>query len=341
MDDALEGLASLIGLDLASDDRLIATSGGTESNNWAIFGLLAHPEPGEIIASPFEHPSVVAAIGQLMQKGWTWKHLPVDRRGVAQWEELDRLHSPRTRLVCLMAANNETGVLQPVAEAAAWCQARALPFHTDAVQWAGKLPVDFRSWGVSTMSLAPHKFYGPRGLGLLAMRPEVHLSPMFWGGFQQQGWRPGTENVPLLVASHVALKSLVANLPRLRAQLESLRTQFEESLRSALPEIVIHGEEAPRLPQTSCVGFPDVDGRALKMSLDLANLACSIGSACASGSIEASPVLAAMKVPHDLALASIRFSFGIHNTAADVDNAIERLVTCYQQVRASRSSTKE
>ena len=238
LEDAREEIGRLLGADLsgARPDRVLFTSGGTEANNLAMLGALGGPlaqsPPGEVILSPIEHPSVTGVAELLDRRGWTIHRLSVSPKGVIEPGSLDEQLCERTQLVCAMLANNETGVLQPVAEIARRCQAQGVPLHTDAAQIAGKLPVDFRGIGVSTMSVAAHKFHGPLGIGALVIRHDVQLEPLIVGGFQQEGLRGGTESVALAVGMHAALAAWereqdarIERMSRLRDELERRLTE--------------------------------------------------------------------------------------------------------------------
>ena len=232
-----------------------------------------------------------------------------------------------------MLGNHETGVVQPVAELAAICNQAGVPTHTDAVQVAGKLPLSFRDLGVAAMSIAAHKFGGPAGVGALIIRDGVPLRPLTFGGHQQSGLRPGTESVALAVGMATALELAKRRQHEHAQRLISLRDRFEQSLRAELRDVVIHGEAAHRLPQTSNVAFPGIDGEVLRMALDLAGVACSVGAACSSGSTELSPTLRAMNLPNNLAASSLRFSFGATTTQAEIDEAVRRIAHVCRELR--------
>jgi cysteine desulfurase len=257
-------------------------------------------------------------------------------------------------LVSVQLGNHETGVLQPIGQLAALCNQAGVPLHTDAVQVVGKLPVSFRTLGVAAMSITAHKFRGPLGIGALIVRHSVPLRPLMFGGHQQGGLRPGTESAALAVGMATALDLWQREQNELARRLGSLRDRFEAQLRAELPNIVVHGVGAsvgrtflsapgqagmpappsdPRLPQTSNVAFPGLDGQVLLMALDLAGVACSVGSACSSGSTELSPTLRAMDLPSPLVASSLRFSFGATNTEAQIDEAVQRIVRVCRELR--------
>jgi cysteine desulfurase len=330
-----------LGADLSGTraDRVIFTSGGTEANNLAIFGLAAGP-PAHGIISAVEHPSVTAPAEQLERRGWRIDRLPVTRQGVAAVDLLAALLRPDTRFVSLMLANNETGVLQPIAQAARICYAAGARLHTDAAQAVGKVPVNFRALGVSTLTVAAHKFNGPLGVGALVCRSDVALAPTLFGGFQQQGFRPGTESAPLAAGMYAALQLWDQDEGLRRARLAELRDSFERTLLAELPDVHINGGDAPRVPQTANVAFLGVDRQALWMALDAAGVACSTGSACASGSQEPSPVLRAMGLDDAVVGSALRFSIGRTTTAEEIAEAARRIVNLVKQLRSQKSPRK-
>ncbi len=336
-------------------DRVLFTSGGTEANNLAILGLaagagrttpLARPSsasieltsdaPGEIVVSAIEHPSVLGPAEHLQRLGWTVHRLGVSRGGVIDLGELRSLLSERTRLVSIILGNNETGVLQPVDKAAALCESAGVALHTDAVQVLGKLPFDFRKLGVWAMSLSAHKLHGPVGIGALVLRHGVSLAPLFFGGFQQQALRPGTESLVLAVGFRRALELCHAEAAARRQRLEELRECLEAGLTAGFPGLVVNGAESARLPHTANLAFRGLDRQALHMALDLAGIACSTGSACASGSSEPSHVLKAMGVDAEILSSSLRFSLGASTTRGDIAEAVSRILAVCARLADSR-----
>jgi cysteine desulfurase len=347
LEDAREGLAELLGAVLhgAAPDRLIFTSGGSEANNLALFGLAAAgstsgPAPPHAIVSAVEHPSVLGPATQLARFGWAIDHLPVDPNGQAMVHRLPDLLRPQTRFVALMLAQNETGVLQPVAEAAAICQRAGVPLHVDAVQAAGKIQIDFRSLGAATMAVAAHKFNGPVGIGALIVRHGVAVAPHMFGGVQEQGLRPGTQAVALAVGMHAALAEWHAERQARQERLAAMRDLFEALLRDGVPNLVVHGCAAPRLPHTSSVALPGVERQAMHLALDRAGVAAATGSACASGASQPSSTLRAMGLPEELVAASLRFSFGPSNTEAEVREACRLIVMLHNELRAEALAGK-
>jgi cysteine desulfurase len=345
LEDAREAIAAMLGADATASppDRVIFTSGGTEANNLAVLGISQAraalgppPRPGhanQIIISGIEHSSVLEPAESLLEEGWRLDTLGATPEGIVRLDRLEGLLGPETRLVSVILGNHETGVLQPVDEVARICRSHGIPVHTDAVQVVGKIPVDFRRLGVAAMSLAAHKFQGPPGIGALICAPEVPLRPLLFGGPQQWGLRPGTEPVALVVGMKVALEFWQKEATTEIERLTRLRTRFEEGLKAALPEIIIHGQTAPRLPQTSNIAFPGLEAQMLLLALDVAGVACSIGAACASGSAEPSPTLRAMGLPKELVRSSLRFSLGATTTEEDIDEAIKRIVSAVQRLK--------
>jgi cysteine desulfurase len=289
--------------------------------------------PGQIIISAGEHQSVIEPAEHLLEQGWRLDTLGLTADGLVRVDQLLRLISPQTRLVSVLLGNHETGVLQPVAEMAEICNRSGVPLHTDAVQVVGKLPVNFRALGVAAMSIAAHKFQGPLGIGALLLRDGVPIRPLMFGGHQQSGLRPGTESAALAVGMATALELWQKEQQHHARRLTTLRDRFENGLREALGNVVVHGAAALRLPQTTNVAFPGLDGQVLLMALDLAGVDCSVGSACSSGSTELSPTLRAMGLPNDLVASSLRFSLGATTTEADIDEALRRITHVCRELR--------
>lgn len=336
LDDAAEGIGRLVGarLDDAVGDRVILTSGGTEANNLAVFGL-AGTEPGRVIVSSIEHPSTLGAAAELGRRGWRVDYLAADESGRICLAHFDKLLNDPTpvRLVSVMLANNETGVLQPVAELVARCEKAGIRVHTDAVQVAGKLPLDFGSLGVTAMTVAAHKFHGPPGVGALVVRGKTSLRPVLVGGAQQLGTRPGTESVALAVGMHLALRLAMENLERNGRHLEQCRDRLQAKLLAEDPLAVVNGG-GKRVPQTLNISFPGVDRQALLMKLDLAGICCSTGSACASGSSEPSHVLESMGLDSARIESALRLSVGVPTTIDEVESAAAGIAKCVRQLRS-------
>jgi cysteine desulfurase len=327
-DRAREAVARILAAD---PDEVIFTSGGTEANNLAIFGLAHRAEGvGHVVASPIEHPAVAEPVAHLEAEGFAVDRPEVASDGVMDPALMAAAVRPETRLATLILAHNETGAIQPVGRLAALAAGAGVPVHTDAVQAVGRIPVDFHALGVATLAASAHKFHGPAGVGLLLVRKGITLAPRLFGGGQQQGRRPGTPAVALAVGLAAALERWRAEADARIARWTALRDRLEAGLIAALgPGVVVrNGPTGPalRLPQTLNVGFPGLDGDALLMQLDLAGVAASLGSACASGTTRPSPTFLAMRVPADRLRSSVRFSLGATTTEADIEAARERII---------------
>jgi len=338
LDDAREAIADIVGADLngSPPDRLFFTSGGTEANTLAVIGIAraaAGGKPGQVIVSAMEHASVIEPAEHLFEQGWRLDTLGVTSDGVVRAERLAGLIAPEARLVSVMLGNHETGVLQPVAELATICREAGVPLHTDAVQVAGKLPIDFRSLGVSAMTITAHKLQGPLGIGALILRDDVAVEPILFGGHQQSGVRPGTESVALAVGMRTALELWRQEHEAHARRLSSLRERFEGGLKAGFDQLVVNGSAADRLPHTASIAFPGLDAQVLLMALDTSGVACSVGSACSSGSTELSPTLLAMGLPGEIVKSSLRFSLGATTTEAEIDEAVRRILSVVRELR--------
>jgi cysteine desulfurase len=336
LEEAREGIGELLGAKTGGmdSDRVIFTSGGTEANNLALRGL-ANEQPNRSVAiSAIEHPSIRGAADELVRSGRRVRTIPVASTGEISVDALLASELSETPLVSTMLASNETGVIQPVAALAERARAAGALVHTDAVQAIGKIPIHFRELGVDALTLAPHKFHGPLGIGALVVRHEVKLQPQLFGGFQQEALRPGTENVALAVGFHEALRLAVNELAERAARMQALRDELELALAAEFSEIVIIGQHAPRLPNTSCLAFPGLNRQALVMALDLAGVACSTGSACASGSSEPSPTLLAMGLPEAVTNGAIRLSLSAFTSRPEIDEAARRISITVKHLRS-------
>jgi cysteine desulfurase len=343
LESAREEVAAILGADPRGTppDRVVFTAGGTEANNLAVLGFCPpeDPTPGGLLISSIEHQSVLEPAEYLMERGWRLDTLPVDAGGVVRREMLDdpatKLLGQGTRLVSVLLANHETGVVQPVEELAERCRAAGVPIHTDAVQAVGKMPVHFRRLGVDAMTVSAHKFNGPTGVGALVLDGRIvrRLRMRMFGGRQQYRRRPGTESIPLAVGMATALRLWRDEATETARRMTALRERFESGLREAWPEVIIHGQSAPRLPGTCNAGFPPLDGQEFLLALDAAGVACSIGSACSSGAAELSPTLRAMGLPSETVRASIRFSLGATTTEEDVEEALRRIAVVLERMR--------
>ena len=330
LEDARESLARILG---AAPSEVIFTSGGTEATNLAIFGFAGRTTPGVIALTAGEHPATMEACRWLVRGGWRLHTLDVDADGLLRAEQYERLPWDELRLVTLILAHNETGVVQDVRPLAELCQARGVPFHLDAVQAVGKIPVDFHELGVTSLALGAHKFHGPRGIGALLLREGVELAPWLFGGHQEAGRRPGTEPVALAVGMTRALEIWDAERETRTERVRELRDRLEGALLDTCAPAVVNGSRQRRLPNTLNIAFPGVDGEALLVALDLEGVACSLGSTCASGSAEPAPALVAMRRPAEVYRSSVRFSVGQENTSAEIDEAAARIARVVRRLR--------
>lgn len=351
LEEAREGILNLLGAKTGGmdADQLVFTSGGTEANNLAVTGILGTMQVGrrelakeypetfdDLVISAIEHPSVAGSAAWIGQQGLSVKVVsPIDDAGRFVEDFLNEFDA-FPYLVSIVLANNEVGIIHPISDIARIARESGVLIHTDAVQAAGKIPVHFRDLGVDAMTVAPHKFHGPIGIGALVLKHGLKVQPRLHGGFQQAGLRPGTENVALAVGFHEALRLATAELAARAAHMGSLRDELERLLRSELPDIVIVGQRAPRLPNTSCLAFPGLDRQALVMALDLAGVACSTGSACASGSSEPSPTLVAMGLPQAVIRGAIRFSLGAFTRPAEIDEAARRILNTVKHLKSAK-----
>jgi len=318
LDRAREQVAALVG---AHASQVIFTSGGTEANNLALHAVTAGRVPTSIAVSAIEHPSVLEAARALQAGGWRLEEIAVDGQCRVLPEHLKEMLETDTRLVSVMAANNETGAIQPVAQLAGLARAAGAVFHTDAIQAAGKLPLDFVSSGAQLMSLSAHKLYGPKGAGALIVDKSLELVPLQFGGGQERGLRSGTENIAAIVGFGVAAELAAEGLKGRAQQMAALRDRLQAGLQRH-PQVSVFAAEAERLPNTLQLAVAGLDGETLLMQLDKAGIAVSSGSACSSGKTEPSHVLMAMGIEAGLARGAIRISLGRETTGADIDNLL-------------------
>jgi cysteine desulfurase len=333
LEDARERTAALLD---AHADEVIFTSGATEANNLALFGLLhGTADSPHVIASPIEHPCVLEPLRDLAATRCTVDFLPVHREGVVEPDALPSLLRPEIRLVAVMLANHETGAIQPIPELAALVDGRAA-FHCDAAAAAGKMPLAFHRLGVTTLTISAHKFHGPKGIGALLIRRQTKLHPLLLGGHQQHGRRPGTEPVALAVGLATALDLAMRELDAHRAKVLRLRRRLLAALRDTASPVVLNGPAEGGLPHTLNLSFPGCPADVLLMNLDLAGVACSTGSACSSGSLLPSPVLRAMGVADEALRSAMRFSLNALLTEAEIDEAARRIARVVKHLRNVR-----
>lgn len=321
-------VAALVG---AQAQQVIWTSGGTEANNLALKGLCWGAPRGQVLYGATEHPAVMEAAESLKREGWTVAAVAVDDQGLIEWPKFaSQLATGPLRLASLMAANNETGVVQDTARAAAPVHAAGGWLHVDATQMAGKLPLNFAASGADLLTLTSHKLYGPKGAGALVVKGEVDLSPLLHGGTQERGLRGGTENLPAIVGFGVAAELALQELDARIAHSRALREQLDQGLRQ-LRGVQLFADAVPRLPNTTQFSLSGWDGEALLMHLDRRGYAVSSGSACASGNGAPSHVLLAMAVAPDSAKGAVRVSLGKDNTAAEVAGLLSALAGFVEQ----------
>ena len=332
LEDARETVARILG---AEPSEVIFTSGGTESSNQAIFGLTGG-RPGVIVLSAGEHPATLESCKALLQRGFRFHILPVDSRGLLRPEAFAEVPWSEVRLVSVILAHNETGVIQDLSVLSALCQEQRIPLHVDGVQAVGKIPVDFHRLGATALSLGAHKFQGPRGVGALLLRDGVKLTPWMFGGHQEQDRRPGTEAVPLIAGMARALEIWEREQAERTARMTRLRDKLEAGLQRLCGPVVVNGAGAPRLPNTLNISFPGCDGEAVLVALDLQQVCCSLGSTCASGAAEPAPSLLAMGCAPEVYRSAVRFSVGPENTEAEIEEGLLRIVRVIGQARASK-----
>lgn len=334
LDQARSSVAAFIGADAS---EVVFTAGGTESDNLAIRGAAEAIEPSgrkHLVTTAIEHEAVLNTMKSLAKRGWRVTTLPVAATGIVSLDRLREAITDDTALVSVMHANNEIGTIQPVAEIAAIAHERGALMHTDAVQAAGKISVDVRALGVDLLSIAGHKFYGPKGSGALWIRRGVRLVPPVAGGKQERNRRAGTENVPALAGLGVAADVAAAKLDAEGARLGLLRDRLEAGVLARIPGAERNGAAHPRVPNTSNISIERVESESVLIGLDLAGIAVSSGSACSSGTLEPSHVLKAMGLSHGRTLGSIRFSLGTTNTDHDVDRVLDVLPPLIEKLRS-------
>ncbi|MGH9864701.1 MAG: cysteine desulfurase family protein [Candidatus Acidiferrales bacterium] len=322
VESARVSVAALIG---AKPSEIVFTSGGTEADNLAILGFVAamRREKKHVICSPIEHSAVRNAVEALEKKGIEVTWLAVSSDGIVDPEDVRRALRPETVLITVMHANNELGTIQPIAEIGRIAFESDVYFHTDAVQSAGKIPIDVNKLKVDFLALSAHKFYGPKGVGAVYIRENTPLEPILFGGTHERDRRPGTENVPGIVGLGKAAEIARAHLTSDSYRVAALRDRFEQSVLARVPESRVNGDRGRRVPNTTNITFPHAESESLVIALDLQGIQCSGGAACSSGAILPSHVLRAIGLPHDEAKSTLRFSLGRFTTPEDVDYALE------------------
>jgi cysteine desulfurase len=333
LDAARAEVAALLG---AEPSEIVFTSGGTEADNLAIRGAAEALEAAgrrHIVTTTIEHEAVLRTVRALERRGWETTLVPVDSRGIVSAEKVAEAVRPDTAVVSIMHANNEIGTVQPIEAIARMLAGTGVLFHTDAVQSAGKIPVDVRRLGVDLLSISAHKFGGPKGTGALWLRRGVRLFSQMTGGRQERGRRAGTENVPALVGMGVAARLVREKLASSAASIGTLRDRLESGILAAVPGTIVNGDRDQRVPNTTNISFDGIEAESLLIALDLEGVAISTGSACSSGTLEPSHVLRAMGLPHTRTRNSLRFSLGPATTEADVDFVIEVLPRLVARLR--------
>ncbi len=333
IDRAREQVANAIG---AKTNEIYFTSGGTEANNWAIKGLAyARKAKGKhIITSVIEHPAVLQTVKQLEKEGFEATYVPIFNSGEIDIEYLKNSIREDTILVTIMYANNEIGTIQPISEIAKICKEKRIAFHTDAVQAMGSIQINVKEQNIDMLSMSAHKFYGPKGIGVLYLRNGVKLEKLITGGAQERTMRGGTYNTPLIVGMGKAIELAVSDLEKNNSYVANLRDYFVESVQKNIEDIIINGTMGEkRLANNANISFKFVEGESLLLTLDLEGIAVSSGSACSSGSLDASHVLLATGLEVGFAHGSLRFTFGKHNRLQEVDYVVEKLTKAVEKLR--------
>ncbi len=331
MDEARAKVADFLGAD---PSEIVFTSCGTESDNAAILGTLeSYPEKRHLITTRVEHPAVGNLSTYLGRKGYRVTELSVDREGRLDLDELKESITDETALVTIMYANNETGVIFPIEEIGEIVKAKGIPFHSDAVQAAGKIPLNMKKSKLDMLSISGHKLHAPKGIGVLYIRKGTRFSPFIIGGHQEKGRRGGTENVPYIIGLGIACELAKKNMEQENTRVKALRDYLETKILEKIPNTLVNGDRSHRLPNTLSVSFEYVEGESILLLLSDLGICASSGSACTSGSLEPSHVLRAMGVPFTAAHGSIRFSLSIYNTKEEMDYIIEHLPPIIQRLR--------
>jgi cysteine desulfurase len=332
IDSAREQVADILG---CRPTEVSFTGCGSESDNLAIKGIAyaLQKKGNHIITTPIEHHAVLHTCQYLERFGFKTTYLPVDRYGCVNPDDVARAITDQTILVSVMYANNEVGTIEPVAEIGRVCRAKRIPFHVDAVQAGGALPLDVATLNADLLSLSAHKFYGPKGVGILYIRQGIRILPQLQGGSQERGRRAGTENVAGIVGAATALRLAYEELPQVVSHILALRDRLIEGL-STIPGSQLTGHPTNRLPNNASFCFEGVEGESILLNLDLLGIAASTGSACTSGSTEPSHVLVAMGLPPEVAHGSLRLTLGKENTDEDVDAVLAAVPTMVEKLRA-------
>lgn len=332
VEEAREKVAKAIG---AQPREIYFTGSGSEADNWALKGIAAanKKKGNHIITSAIEHPAVLSTCAYLENEGFEVTYLPVDSDGLVSVEKVKNAIKDSTILISIMFANNEIGTIQPIQEIGAIAKERGILFHTDAVQAIGNIPIDVEEMNIDLLSLAGHKFYGPKGIGVLYIRKGVKISSFLHGGQQERGKRASTENVPSIVGIGKAIELATANIDEYDKKLINLREKTIEGLMAKVPYIKLNGHRTSRLPGNLNISFQFIEGESLLLMLDMKGIYGSSGSACSSGSLDPSHVLMAIGLSHEIAHGSLRLSFGDENTEEDVEYILEMIPTIVSKLR--------
>jgi cysteine desulfurase len=318
----------------ALPEEIVFTSCGTESDNSAIHSaLMTRPDKKHIVISRVEHPAIRALCSHLGTQGYKITELPVDKNGILDLENLEKSLMPDTAIVSLMWANNETGVIFPVEEAAMRAHEKGILFHTDAVQAAGKIPINMKNNVIDMLSISGHKLHAPKGIGVLYIRRGTKFSPFLIGGHQEKGRRGGTENAAGIVGLGKACELAKKNMEGENTRVKRLRDKLEAALLKKITQSRVNGDIQNRLPNTTNISFEYVEGEAILLLMNELGVCASSGSACTSGSLQPSHVLRAMGVPFTMAHGSIRFSMSVYNTEEEVDFVIEKMPAIIERLR--------
>jgi len=332
---AIENARKQVAAALGCEPREVYfTAGGSESDNWAIRCALQNKQGKHIITSAIEHHAVLHTCEYMEKQGYEVTYLPVDEYGLVSVDDVKKAIRPNTALITIMAANNEIGTIQPIAEIGKLAKEAGILFHTDAVQAVGAVPINVKEWNVDMLSLSGHKFHAPKGVGALYVRKGIRITNLIYGGAQERGLRAGTENLPGIVGLGKAIELAVAEIPEYTERLTKLRDKLIDGILASIPDVQLNGHRTQRLPGNVNVSVRYVEGEALLMRLDLAGIAASSGSACTSGSLDPSHVLLAIGLPHEIAHGSLRLSLGNDTTEEDVDYVLETLPNIVTTLRA-------
>jgi len=333
IDDAREKVAKALN---ALPKEIFFTSGGTEADNWALEGIaFANQAKGKhIITTNIEHHAILHTCKFLEKQGFEITYIPVDNQGIVHIEDIAKAIRPDTILISVMFTNNEIGTIQPIKEIGALAKEKGICFHTDAVQAIGNIPIDVKDMNIDMLSLSGHKFYGPKGVGVLYIRDGVRIYPFMNGGAQERGKRASTENVAGIVGLGKAIELATENIEQYNAKLMKLRDRAIKEILEKIPYSRLNGDEKNRLPGNVNISFEFIEGESILLMLDMKGICASSGSACTSGSLDPSHVLLAIGLPHEIAHGSLRLTFGEENTDSDLDYLLETLPPIIEKLRA-------